>query len=125
MPLLLWLKSAAGKQNTTNRPADCVLSPQMDSAKQDILALLAEPALNAPRMTQILNQLVQEQVGSVAARQILSDLLSLHVDGLQPPSKRAEFLALFLERLKSRAVSFEEQVLLSFLMSYQVDYGVL
>jgi hypothetical protein len=88
----------------------------MEAARQNLQALLRAPVLDFSGLSGVLDQLVQEQVGLVAARQIITDMVTAWIDQRQQQPGLAlgtgdhcRLLTLILERLKTRTVSFEEQ----------------
>lgn len=101
----------------TQRLQQCVIEPQqktkIDAFTQVLGDVLASSEVG-PAQVQNLKEYVQcvldEQVGLVVARQLLSDFISLFNERIQDTQVKKQILTYAIDLAQPRSVSFEEQV---------------
>ncbi|KAJ8659523.1 hypothetical protein O0I10_004888 [Lichtheimia ornata] len=101
----------------TQRLQQCVIEPQqktkIDAFTKVLDDVLASSAVG-PAQVQNLKEYVQcvldEQVGLVVARQLLSEFIALFNDRVQDNEVKKQVLTFAIELAQPRSVSFEEQL---------------
>lgn len=96
-----------------SRLQDCINLPQQKD-KLDAFRSVLDEILSSPNQLQQLHNYVEavldEQVGLVVARQLLSEFIGLFKDKITDHDVQKQILLYAIEQTQPRAVSFEESV---------------
>jgi COP9 signalosome complex subunit 4 len=99
--------------NIESRLQDCINLPQQKDKLEAFRSILSE-ILASPNQVQQLQDYVEavldERVGLVIARQLLSEFIGLFKDKITDHDTQKQILLYAIERAQPRAVSFEESV---------------
>ena len=76
---------------------------------ENILANQDDPAVLQQNLKTFIDVIIQEQVGVVISRQVLTDFCN-SIDRIKDEEVKAEILKFSVEKIQPRVVSFEEQV---------------
>ena len=99
--------------NTKSKLQDCINLPQQKEKLDAFKSVLGE-ILSVPEPVQQLKDYVEavldEQVGLVIARQLLTEFLALFENEITDHNVQKQLLLFAIERAQPRAVSFEEPV---------------
>lgn len=102
----------------TNRLRNCVAQSQQKEKLEEFRSVLDDilsgttnnPDLLLGNLKEYVNHILDEQVGLVVARQLLSEFIDLFDEHITDLEVKKQLLSFAIERAQPRAVSFEEQV---------------
>lgn len=101
------------KMNIESRLLDCISLPQQKE-KLDAFRSILNDILSSPDQAQLLQDYIEavldEQVGLVISRQLLSEFIGLFTEKITDHNVQKQLLLYAIERAQPRAVSFEESV---------------
>lgn len=99
--------------NIESRLLDCISLPQQKE-KLDAFRSILNDILSSPDQAQLLQDYIEavldEQVGLVISRQLLSEFIGLFTEKITDHNVQKQLLLYAIERAQPRAVSFEESV---------------
>lgn len=99
--------------NIESRLVDCISLPQQKEkleAFRSILNDILSSSDKAPHLQDYIEAVLDEQVGLVISRQLLSEFISLFKEKITDHNVQKQLLLFAIERAQPRAVSFEESV---------------
>lgn len=99
----------------TARLRDCIHHPQQREKAEGFKSIIADilslpPAEQSKNLKAYVEAVLDEQVGLVVARQLLSEFISLFDSRITDTDIQKELLSFAIDHAQPRAVSFEEQV---------------
>lgn len=99
--------------NIESRLLDCISLPQQKEKLNAFRSILNDILLSSDQAQQLqdyIEAVLDEQVGLVISRQLLSEFIALFNEKITDHNVQKQLLLFAIERAQPRAVSFEESV---------------